>query len=104
MADRSTAGEWSAIESVLRETLINQIEQAVRTLQLRRATVAEQLSPDLTFNTRLMDGVDVSRRPVFPSRPLFAVVGAVLAGLLVFVVCVVSDYRRARAVRPGGSA
>lgn len=102
LAGTGTPGEWSAMESVMRETLINQLEQSVRTLQLRRATVAEQLSPDLTFNTRPMDGVDVSRRPVFPSRPLFAVVGAVLAGLLVFVVCVVCDYRRARAARPGG--
>lgn len=104
LAGSNTPEAWSAMESVLRETLINQIEQSVRTLQLRRATVAEQLSPDLTFNTRPMNGVDVSRRPVFPSRPLFAVVGAVLAGLLVFVVCVVCDYRRARALRPGGSA
>lgn len=51
----------------------------LRTLELRRISLREQLNPARTFNTRSVGAIDVSAGPIYPKRLFFIVGGVVLS-------------------------
>ncbi|MBU9578530.1 chain-length determining protein [Ralstonia mannitolilytica] len=77
------AGRFS--ESVLLSELISRNDAEIRTLRLRKSALQEQLNPELTFNTRALGDVDVSRKPIYPQKSVFGLLG-VMAGLIVGVL------------------
>lgn len=77
------AGRFS--ESVLLSELISRNDAEIRTLRLRKTALQEQLNPELTFNTRGLGDVDVSRKPIYPQKSVFGLLG-LMAGLIVGVL------------------
>lgn len=57
-------------------------EEEIRTLREQQQVLREQLSPERTYPTSMLGEPSVSREPVSPKRPIFAVAGALLGFLL----------------------
>ncbi len=57
-------------------------EEDIRTLREQQRVLREQLSPERTYPTSMLGEPSVSREPVSPKRPMFAVAGALLGFLL----------------------
>jgi len=89
-----TAGRFS--ESVLLAQMIAANESQTRDLRLRRAALVEQSDPNRTFNTRTISPTSVSKRPVYPLKSRFAIVGAVIGGLVGVAVSLLIDLSRRR--------
>ncbi len=81
----SIAGKFS--ENVLLDNMVNSTAADIRLLQQRKNTLQEQLNPERTFNTRVIGETVVSRDPVFPKRPLFAVSGGLIGLVLGLIYC-----------------
>lgn len=77
---QNVTGKFS--ENVLLSELINRNDMELRSLRLKKTALQEQLAPARTFNTRPLGDIDISQRPVFPKKSIFAVLG-VLLGLAI---------------------
>lgn len=66
---------------VLADVMIKR-EEEFRTLREQQLALREQLSPERTYPTSMLGEPSVSREPVSPKRPIFAVAGALLGFLL----------------------
>ncbi|NYH98075.1 Wzz/FepE/Etk N-terminal domain-containing protein [Cupriavidus plantarum] len=89
-------GQFS--ESVLLNQLIDRNDKELRDLKRRASYLREQSSPERTFNTRAMGGIEVSKRPVWPRKINFLIIGGAL-GFAVGLVWSLLRERRARAAR-----
>jgi len=73
-------------------------DKEIRELSEKKQVLTEQLNPERSYNTRLLGTIEISRQPIFPSRTLFAIGGAVLGFALVLIWALLADLRqRARA-------
>lgn len=79
-----TSGDFS--ERVLLADIILKRENEIRTLRDQRLALEEQLSPERTYPTSMLEQPSVSKQPVFPKRSMFAVGGALIGFLLATVV------------------
>ncbi len=79
-----TSGNFS--EKVLLADIMLKRESEIRTLREQRFELEEQLSPERTYPTSMLEPPSVSKRPVFPKRSMFAVDGALIGFLLAMVV------------------
>lgn len=91
----SGAGKFS--ESVLLSELVQQNESQIRTFQLRKSALEEQMDPQRTFNTRPLGAVAVGRRPAFPRKLFFVVGGAVLGLSIAIAIGLYTEVRRRKA-------
>jgi hypothetical protein len=84
------ANSGAAGADVTNVLLGNILDVSDRTLleKLRedQALVLQQLSTQHTFNTKPLAAVAVSQVPVYPKRPIFALFGAVVGGLIGLLV------------------
>ncbi|KAF7962938.1 hypothetical protein AWV80_15730 [Cupriavidus sp. UYMU48A] len=88
-------------ENVLLSDIANNNDKQLRQLRLHKNVVEEMLSPERTFNTRILGAVDVTRRAVYPKKSIFAIAGLMVGLFLALVIGLWSD-RRASAVRGNG--
>jgi len=75
----------SIFQAVLASNILLSREIELGTLRERKRALQEQLSPERTFPTASLGRTEVSTRPVFPSKPFFAVSGLAI-GLLIGVL------------------
>lgn len=87
-------GQFS--ESVLLNQLIDRNDKELRDLKRRASYLLEQSSPERTFNTRPMGGIEVTKRPVWPRKINFLIIGGAL-GLALGLVWSLLRERRLRA-------
>ena len=73
------AGRFS--ENVLLDNMLSNNADEIRALQQRRNQLQEELNPERTFSTRMVGDIEVSREPVYPKRPLFALSGFMIGAL-----------------------
>ena len=57
-------------------------EAELKSLRDRKRMLEEQLSPARTFSTKIIGRVEISEKPVYPKKPLFAALGLIF-GLLI---------------------
>lgn len=67
------AGKFS--ENVLLNDIANDNDKQLRQLRLHKNSVEEKLSPERTFNTRILGAVDVTRRAIYPKKAIFTIAG-----------------------------
>jgi hypothetical protein len=89
------AGKFS--ESVLLSDLVSKNDDELRRLERQKMTLQEQASPQRTFNTRPIGDLDISKRPVWPKKSTFVIVGGA-AGLLLGLAWAFWRERRRRQV------
>lgn len=75
-AKEGARGQFS--ESVLLNQLIDRNDKELRDLKRRASYLREQSSPERTFNTRPMGGIDVTKRPVWPRKLNFLIIGGAI--------------------------
>ena len=88
----------SLFQAVVSNILLSR-EKEVRGVRERKRELQEQLSPERTFPTASLGRVNVSTRPVFPRKPLFAVGGLVIGLLMGVLLSVVRSAGARRNVR-----
>ena len=82
-------------ENVLLGNLLQTNDDEIRKLQTRIQVLQEDLSSSRTFNTRpLMTSVEVSDRPVFPRKSVFAGLGALIGLAVGLGLGVLGDWRK----------
>ena len=64
--------------AVLASNILLAQETNLRAFRERKRALQEQLSPERTFPTAPLGQIEISRRPVSPKKPLFAVGGLVM--------------------------
>ena len=72
--------EINSFEAILGAMVLHEKSKQIRELNERELFLREQLSPEITFETRTVGDVVVSDRPVYPKKPLVISI-AVLIGL-----------------------
>lgn len=88
----------SLFQAVVSNILLSR-EKELREVRERKRELQEQLSPERTFPTASLGRVNVSTRPVFPRKPLFAVGGLVIGLLMGVLLSVVRSAGARRNVR-----
>jgi uncharacterized protein involved in exopolysaccharide biosynthesis len=74
--------EKSFSQAVLLSNILIAREGELRSLRDHKHILEEQLSPEQTFDTDILGQVEVSTKPVFPKKSLFAVAGLFIGLLL----------------------
>ncbi|MFC4518876.1 Wzz/FepE/Etk N-terminal domain-containing protein [Cupriavidus pinatubonensis] len=73
-------------ENVLLNDIVSDNDKQLRQLRLHKNSVEEKLSPERTFNTRILGVVDVTRRAVYPKKVIFAIAGLMVGLFLALVI------------------
>lgn len=81
----------SLYQSVLTNNILYWRETELRGLRERKRVILEQLSPERTFPTAPLGGIEVSVRPGFPKKSLFAVGGLVIGLFMGVLLSVLSS-------------
>lgn len=87
----------NAADNIIISELATTIDNEVRQLRWRETGVQEQLNTQRSYNTRPVSDIMVSKRPVFPNKPLFAVGGVVAGFCLGMIWALLSDRVRRQA-------
>lgn len=96
---RSGAQTASMFQAVLTSNILLSRETELRGFRERKRALQEQLSPERAFPTSTLGRIEVSTRPVFPKKPLFAVGGLVIGLLMGVLLSVVRGAGTRRNVR-----
>lgn len=99
-AKEGVRGQFS--ESVLLNQLIDRNDSELRDLKRRASYLREQASPERTFNTRPMGGIEVSKRAVWPRKLNFLIIGGAMGFAIGLVWSLLRERKRARAPRQQG--
>lgn len=73
--------DWNSYNATLAATVLQDKSNQLRELTQRKLLLNEQLSPSVTFTTKVVGDISVSEEPVSPNKPLIAGFAA-LIGLL----------------------
>lgn len=82
---KANQGAKSDTTDILLTQLISTNSENLRRLQIRKGELEEQLSPQRTFNTRVLGDIVVPTKPAYPRRAVAGVIGA-LGGLFLLIV------------------
>lgn len=87
------------MEGIVLDNIVVQLDATLRGLDRTRMAYDEQLSPERTYPTSLVENVYVSPKPVFPKKALTVTLAGVLALFVgVFMAFVINSFH----VRTGG--
>jgi capsular polysaccharide biosynthesis protein len=62
--------DWNAFDATLTATILKDKSNALREMIQRKLSLEEQISPSHTYNTRVLEEIDVSGGPVSPNKAL----------------------------------
>lgn len=97
--ERQAGAQTATLFQAVVSNILLSREKELREIRERKRALQEQLSPERTFPTATLGRINVSTRPVFPRKPLFAVGGLVIGLLMGVLLSVVRGAGTRRNVR-----